>query len=45
MLASWIGARCTRKIAEIYLRLGFGALLSVVGILIFVTTLRKMKMP
>lgn len=43
MLAAWVGAKMTRKLNEQYIRLAFGGLLSAVGLLIFVTSLRKIK--
>lgn len=43
MFASWVGARFTRKINELYIRIGFGGMLSIIGILIVVSSLRKVK--
>lgn len=43
LLASWLGARFTRKINEFYLRIGFGGMLTIVGLLIVISSLRKIK--
>jgi len=43
MLASWVGARFTRKINEMYIRIGFGGMLSLIGIFIVISSLRKVK--
>ena len=41
MLASWAGARITRKFNDLYLQLAFGIFLSTIGCYIVVSTLRK----
>lgn len=41
MGASWVGARITRNINELHVRFAFGTLLLVIGVIIVVTTLRK----
>ena len=43
MLASWAGARFTRKINELYIRIGFGGMLTIVGVIIVLSSLKKMK--
>ena len=43
MLAAWGGARVTRKFNELYVRLGFGGLLLIVGIIIVITSIRKLR--
>jgi uncharacterized protein len=42
MLASWFGARITRKFNELYLRLGFAVFLVSIGGYMIVSTIRKL---
>lgn len=43
MIASWFGARFTRRFNELYLRLGFGIFLASIGGYMIVSTLRKLR--
>ena len=43
MLASWFGARITRKFNELYLRLGFAIFLVSIGVYMIVSTIRKLR--
>ncbi len=42
MLASWVGARFTHRINDLYLRIGFGLMLAVLGVYMVVSALRKL---
>ena len=43
MIASWAGARITRRFNELYLRLAFGILLVSIGGYMVVSTIRKLR--
>lgn len=43
MVMSWVSARFTRKIDSQYVRLVFGGILTVIGIFILISSIRKLK--